>query len=332
VPPYTLHVISTSWTAADHPLSAGCVVCGPDVSSEGLEVPETMFRTGEVFGYRLCNRCGSMQIADVPEDLARYYSPEQYYSFSAVGPQANARRDAWAYSRVAVYRRRLQMRIRPDKPDSKDWLAIVRMTPTDRVLDIGCGDGYNLRRLRRLGFTRLKGIDPFLPTQRTNVFDVPITRATHGEVEGVFDWIMLHHVLEHVADPRATLRSCRRLVAEHGKVLVRMPVMGALAWREYGVNWAQLDAPRHLIVYSLPGFRSLVEQEGFKLERIFFDSNRFQFWASEQAALGRAHSIGPVGFSDEQLLKWDCESERLNQTLDGDQFGAVLTFDGTTSF
>ena len=150
-------------------------------------------------------------------------------------------------------------------------------------------------------------------------------KAAHQELEGRFDWVMMHHSFEHVADPRALLASVREMLTSDGRVLIRMPVAGSWAWRNYRADWVQLDAPRHLAIYTADGFRRIAGECGFVLEDIFCDSWAFQFWGSELVQSGEAHAGGPGDrFTQQQMAAWATEAARLNRALDGDQAGFVL--------
>jgi hypothetical protein len=61
-----------------------------------------------------------------------------------------------------------------------------------------------------------------------------------------------------------------------------LPVSGCRAWHEYGVNWIELDAPRHVFVPSVKGFVTLAERAGFDVAHIEFDGTPFEFFGSEQ--------------------------------------------------
>ena len=56
-----------------------CAICGNAEGNRSHAVREMMLGTGEQFEYLECGRCGCLQIADPPGDLARYY-PQGYYS------------------------------------------------------------------------------------------------------------------------------------------------------------------------------------------------------------------------------------------------------------
>jgi hypothetical protein len=141
---------------------------------------------------------------------------------------------------------------------------------------------------------------------------------------------MLHHSFEHLADPKGSLSEIHRLLKADKFALIRIPVVN-FAWEKYGVNWVQIDPPRHLFLYTESGFRELAESCGFKVESVVYDSNAFQFWGSEQYQLDfplndpRSHNNlkGRI-FSDEQMNNWRSEAEKLNAEKRGDQAAFYL--------
>ena len=283
-----------------------------------------MFRTGDSFTYRECDVCGSLQIDTVPLDLGAHYDPDRYYSFAEPNQWLRRRWLRQAPARMAL-RLNTEVYLRTGVGCGRSWAKRAGIRPADRILDIGCGQGGSLLLLHLLGYRHLLGADPFLDTSREVAPGVPVLKATHKELEGRFDWVMMHHSFEHVADPRALLASVRGMLTDDGRVLIRMPVAGGWAWRNYRVSWAQLDAPRHLVVYTMDGFRRIAEDCGFLLEDVFYDSGTFQFWGSELVRSGEAHAGGPSGrFTARQMAAWATEAERLNRASDGDQAGFVL--------
>jgi SAM-dependent methyltransferase len=305
-------------------LPGGCVVCGPGPDGIKHRVDEGMFRIGETFGYHECTRCGSLQITDVPTDLGRYYDFNAYYSYTIPSQRLQHPVLAKAPIRQAL-RLNTALYLRTGLGRGVGWARIAGIAPHDRILDIGCGGGQNLRRLHLYGYRNLVGADPFLDVDREACPGVPLLKRAHSDVGGVYDWVMLHHTFEHVPDPRSVLASARRLLTPAGGLLVRMPVMGTYAWRHYGPLWVQVDAPRHLVLFTVDGFRDLAAEEGFRMERIVFDSTGFQFWGSEMVAAEEPHYAGPARrFVAADLERWEAEAVRLNAALDGDQAIYVL--------
>ncbi len=305
-------------------LGDDCVACGSDGTKGWHDVPETMFRTGDSFTYRECDVCGSLQIDTVPPDLAAHYDSDRYYSFAQPDQSLQRRWLRWTPTRLAL-RLNTEVYLRSGVGRGPSWARKARIRPADRILDFGCGQGENLLLLHLLGYRYLLGADAFLDKSREVAPGVPVLKATHQELDGHFDWVMMHHSFEHIADPRALLTSVQRMLTSDGRVLIRMPVTGGWAWRNYGVNWAQLDAPRHLVLYTIDGFRRIAEECGFLLDEIFYDSDSFQFYGSELVRSGEAFGGRPTErFSSQQMAMWAAEAERLNRTRDGDQACFVL--------
>jgi hypothetical protein len=114
--------------------------------------------------------------------------------------------------------------------------------------------------------------------------------------------------------------------------VIRIPTVSSYAWKHYGVNWVQLDAPRHFYLHSLESMRFLVEQAGLKLSEVVYDSTAFQFWASEQYALNiplyddRSYAVSPKRsyFTKEQIAAFEKRASELNRTNLGDQAAFYL--------
>ncbi len=95
-----------------------------------------------------------------------------------------------------------------------------------RILDVGCGIGTYVRRLRDLS-EHVYGIDIDEQRVRRGSLSLPNLALAAGEhmpfPNDSFDVIMLHEVIEHVSDDAATLREACRVARPGGKVVVYAP-------------------------------------------------------------------------------------------------------------
>lgn len=95
-----------------------------------------------------------------------------------------------------------------------------------RMLDIGCGVGAFVRRLREFS-DDVCGFDIDEENVRKGVDEVPGLGLAVGEylpfADGTFDIIVLHEVLEHVTDDLETLKETRRVLRSGGKAIVFTP-------------------------------------------------------------------------------------------------------------
>ncbi len=312
-----------------------CQICGNEKNNRTHTAREMMFGTRDEFPYLECGNCGTVQLIEIP-DLARYY-PAEYYSFNSDSIEIEAsfrRRIAARFigkhlvtGKSLVGRRFAEMRPELTRLLPSSLLdPDVRISFDTRILDFGCGGGELLRTLRAFGFRSLAGADAFIDENKTFSGYVKIHKAGLADLEPAFDLIMLHHSFEHLPDPRVSLNEIRRLLTDTGTCLIRIP-LASYAWKKYGVNWVQLDPPRHLFLYTEHSFRQLAEGSGFEVEKVVYDSTAFQFSASEQYMLdipmndprSFAGASETSIFTQQQIDDWEADAIRLNAEGRGDQ-------------
>jgi SAM-dependent methyltransferase len=307
-----------------------CRVCGGG-PLDPLTLPEQHFGTGAAYAYQACRACGGWQIESIPADLAACY-PKGYYSLQAgwLDPMRNplrrwlkGRRDRhWLEGRGWLGR---LLGLRTPYPE---LASLGRLAPRrdQRVLDVGCGNGFLLWSLWNLGFRRLQGLDPNLEADLQLEPGLWLRRAGLEAQGGAWDLILFMHSLEHVPDPLAALQEAARLLAPGGRCLVRVPTPDSEAARRYGPRWIQADPPRHLHLFSRRGLASLAGQAGLRVAGGWDDSTGFQFWGSELGLAGRALAGAEPGrlFTRAQRRAWEAEARALNRASRGDSIAVVL--------
>jgi SAM-dependent methyltransferase len=237
----------------------------------------------EEFTYLECSRCGCLQLLDVPAKMARYY-PTNYYSYAGKYSLASfLRNQRAAYARNGVNPLGALMSYLYGTDAALESINRLKLSKTANILDIGCGSGGLLLSLKRAGYTNLTGADPFLPNDvETN--GLRLCRKQLFELEGEFDVVMLHHAFEHMANPELVLKKVNQIMTLTGTAILRIPVSDSYAWKNYGVNWHQLDAPRHLFIHTRKSMAILAAKAGLSISEVVYDSNLMQFIVSEQYA------------------------------------------------
>lgn len=109
---------------------------------------------------------------------------------------------------------------------------IIPLIPTGdhKILEVGCGAGYTLKKLKELGkANEIVGIE--INEQVTQDLSDTLDRFYIGDVETIdlpqnekyFDFILFGDVLEHLINPRRVLRSYRSLLRDGGHVIASIP-------------------------------------------------------------------------------------------------------------
>jgi SAM-dependent methyltransferase len=311
-----------------------CKICNYDMIRPLHRVKEMMFGLKTAHDYYECPECESLQIAEVPGDLEKYY-PDNYYSFK---PQPEKNIDTtflrklkssyllYGKNKIAGFLLSIGYKI----PEYTIWLKQAGVRYNDAILDAGSGSGDILAHYCKAGFTNLLGIDPFLKTEfisdngklrllRKSLFD----KLTYDQ----FDFVMLNHSFEHMDEPHKIFKRLSELVKPGKFLLVRIPLNKSYAAGKYGINWVDWDAPRHLILHSVKSMRILAQEHGFETKRIIYDSTAFQFWGSEQYSRGislhdeRSYAVNKANsvFSDTEINNWKKMAAELNEKGEGDQ-------------
>jgi hypothetical protein len=74
--------------------------------------------------------------------------------------------------------------------------------------------------------------------------------------------------LEHLPDPSGTIKEISRITKPHSYLVLRLPNFDSLDAKLFGPSWAGLDLPRHLYVYSQRNVIRLLEENGYKLNKV----------------------------------------------------------------
>jgi hypothetical protein len=118
------------------------------------------------------------------------------------------------------------------------------------------------------------------------------------------------------------------LLSDNGVLIIRIPVLG-FAWRHYGVNWIQMDPPRHYYLHTIKSIEIIAQQAGFVLADTVYDSNEFQFCGSEQYSrdiplLDATSKPNKSVVTDNDMRRFKIRAKQLNRSMDGDQASLYL--------
>jgi SAM-dependent methyltransferase len=301
--------------------SLTCRACGFTGAFRVFSAREMLHGTRHQFTYGECPECASLQIRDIPPNLAEYY-PSDYYSLKAPpvrSKHAGALRVAfarWLLNPRGALSGAIARRLRRKSPFF-GWLRLASVGLDGSILDLGCGTGGLLRRMQRYGFSNLTGFDPYTPLEAEEP-GFRVKRAELSAVTGTYDLIMMHHVLEHLIDPRQALLDAKQRLNPGGKILVRIPVAASHTWRLYREHWFNLDPPRHLLVPSVKGMTTLATRSGLRVEYTGFDGTELTPRMSEHYRNDVPYSANPRD-SNDKIRQFEREADAANERGEGDQ-------------
>jgi 2-polyprenyl-3-methyl-5-hydroxy-6-metoxy-1,4-benzoquinol methylase len=193
-----------------------------------------------------------------PAELAALYTRAYYEDFGA-GPGIAGGRDE----------------VRPYL--TKRLAQLTREHGRGRLLDLGCGIGLFVAHARDHGWDAV-GVEPstWAAEEGRHRFGIEIHNSTLEEAplaEGTFDVVHANHVLEHVTDPVATLRTAARLLRAGGHVVMEVPqeLHEPLAEAIIGTirgEHPEPTGPYHVVFFSRKGLGLAAEKAGLRVDRI----------------------------------------------------------------
>lgn len=295
-----------------------CKICQSSLENI-FNAREMMFGIRKEFPYAQCSNCQTIQILEIPEDIASYY-PEYYYSFKQyippiTGIKANLKRIFKKY------------RIRKFRHEILDQLHPLNILPTQRILDIGCGRGKLICEMFNYGFKNIQGVDRFIPHEYQYGHNVKVLKNDLSELKNnSYDLLMMHHVFEHMEEPINELTKAYKLLKNNGYLMIRIPVVSN-AWSIYHRDWVQLDAPRHFFIHTEKSISIMAKEVGFTVTDVVYDSNSMQFWGSElyKKDIPLINDItkefmDPYDFlSPDEIDSFEQSAKELNKNNKGDQ-------------
>lgn len=144
---------------------------------------------------------------------------------------------------------------------------MLRSARPGRLLDVGCGSGLLLQRLRIAGW-EVEGLDSDEKAvgRAWREYGVTVRCADLRAMcypDASFDAVTMNHVIEHVHDPVGALAECWRILRSGGRLVVTTPNIASWGHERFGRNWRGLEPPRHLQVFSVKTLAEAARHAGF---------------------------------------------------------------------
>lgn len=239
--------VASRETASVRMVSTACPLCGADDAELLFEGEDHNFGFAGRFPVVRCRKCSLIYCNPFvsPADVGQFF--DSGYAAHDVEPARAARRRG------------------------RDVWDRVRPFGEARLLDLGCGGGAFLARMRATGWRGL-GVDPVARAiESCRALGV---EAIEGAIPGVdlgarrFELITLRGSLPNLPKPRETFEVLRQHAAEGGRLVFNaFNVEGWLAQR-CGRYWLGYDLPRQRCHYSRVTVERLLSETGWRVERV----------------------------------------------------------------
>ena len=237
-----------------------CCICEID-DAEPIGVGEDYeYRTGnDTFLAMRCNSCGLVYLNPRPEisEFETIY-PSDYHAF-----------DFSEKDFGIVYKIRSRL-------EAKRLLSWCEDLPQEaRILDVGCGDGFHLKLLKKYGNKNwtLEGVD--LDKRAVEMAGKADLKIHPGSIEAIdlpenyYDLVFMIQTIEHLENPVEILSAIKSVLKPGGKLVIVTDNTDSIDFRIFkGGYWGGYHFPRHWNLFNRNSLMKLAEKVGFEVENL----------------------------------------------------------------
>jgi 2-polyprenyl-3-methyl-5-hydroxy-6-metoxy-1,4-benzoquinol methylase len=151
---------------------------------------------------------------------------------------------------------------------------IGNVSAESSILDLGCGTGAWLDRLRQLGFKRLEGVDEDVMKLRIPQITFHRANLDYGDwgVEGTkYTLVTAIEVIEHIENPGRFLRKTADLLLDEGHLLITTPNLHSVGARLRFLvrgrlrHFDEYGDPTHIYPVFIENIQKLVDRCGLRI-------------------------------------------------------------------
>ena len=259
-----------------------CNVCGEDKTELMFATKDLQFDYPGAFFLVKCKNCGLVYLNPRPtkHTIGNYY-PADYVIFQPSPNSTNL---------LKKILRRLWLTY--NKCFIRDYtdLWLFKDLTRGKALDIGCGNGGYLKRLKEEGWS-VFGVDiSAIAVESAKNLGFSVFRGELADMKFKSDFfkvITLKHVLEHVHDPLGLLREAHRILSDDGILMICVPNIKNWEVQLFRQYWFPIETPRHLYQFDFHTLNLVLKRAGFEINTLKYEYSAEPFAKSISYLTGR---------------------------------------------
>jgi len=165
----------------------------------------------------------------------------------------------------------------------RNLLNLIASKKVDLILDVGCGEGFTLNRLKEHGIgKRLEGVEHSTDAISLGKKIYPEIKIKQGDIyklpyeNNSFDLVLCTEVLEHLEEPEKALKELARVSKKYLVISVPNEPFFMFAQFVRGKNWSRLGNDiEHVNHWTMFGFPKFIKKNAGSNVKIL--AKRFPF-------------------------------------------------------
>lgn len=151
--------------------------------------------------------------------------------------------------------------------------VLNRLNKNSKILEIGCGNGFILEKLYKLGFKNVYGVEPSLDAVRKANNSIKKNISINMLKKGIyktatFDFIFFFQTLDHITDPNKFLKICNSYLKDEGFILAFNHNVNSISSFLLKEKSPIIDI-EHPYLYNFSTIKQILEKNGFIFQRVY---------------------------------------------------------------
>ncbi len=244
--------------------SKNCPVCDYNDSKFLITTPVQMQNSEKLYSFHKCLNCEAVFLFNHPDKdgILKYYNSD-YLPYLG--------ENSWGKYKKFV-------KIGQNRIDKKRVKLVLKMLKNRdisyNILDFGCGNPTFLKELNLKTNANCIGFDINSHGWINKNEEYKKIKLLSGNINEInfntkFNLVTLWHALEHDFHPKDLILLLNKITTDNSLLIIEVPNYNSFTRWAQNKYWAGFHTPRHSVVYTNETIKQMVENHGWKLEKIY---------------------------------------------------------------